>query len=137
MDGIGTGAQMDFASGATQSLHVKNVGQGPLHLAVAGQPPGITAAPLNLEPGAEGDFKVTITDGALASGSATLTLDTNDPDRKQVSIELGLANGGTDPGSPELPDASEPGGCSTGSGQGAGMLLLVLGLVALPRRRRR
>jgi MYXO-CTERM domain-containing protein len=138
MDGLGEGARMDFATSNTQSIHVKNIGQGPLELQPADLPAGVTAAPMTLAAGAEGDLTVTAAAGALAS-PAMLTVQTNDPDRPTVAVELGMQNGGTDPGDPdpEDPDMGEPsGGCSTGSSQGAGLVVFALGFVVVRRRRR-
>lgn len=133
VDGIGDGARMDFSAGNTQSLRVKNLGQGPLELAPASFPAGVTTTGLTLAAGAEGELRVTIVDGALASGSVALMIQTNDPDRPTVSVELGIQVGGTDPGEP--PAFDQEGGCTTGSGQGAGLLVLALGFVLIRRRR--
>lgn len=135
MDGIGDGARMDFAAGATQSLHVKNIGQAPLELVPTNLPAGITAAAITLAPGAQGDLTVTAADGALAA-PIDLAIQTNDPDRPTVSVELGVQNGGTDEGKEDGDVATPDGGCSTGSGQGAGLILFALGFVAIRRRRR-
>jgi hypothetical protein len=134
MDGIGDGARMDFSAASTQSLRVKNLGQGPLEVVPASLPAGVTAAPLTLAAGAEGELRVTIADGALASGSAMLQIQTNDPDRPTASVELGIEVGGTDPGEPPV-IGEDDGGCSTGGGQGAGLLVLSLGFVLIRRRR--
>jgi MYXO-CTERM domain-containing protein len=98
-------------------------------------PAGVTAAPLTLAAGAEGDLRVTIADGALASGSAMLQIKTNDPDRPTAMVELGIQVGGTDDGEPPVIGEGQDGGCSTGSGQGAGMLVLALGFILIRRRR--
>ncbi len=134
MDGLGDGARMDFAAGATQTIHVKNTGQGPLELVPTNLPAGVTAAPLTLAPGAQGDLSVTAAAGALAS-TASLTVQTNDPDRPTVEVELGMQNGGTDGGKADGEVGEPDGGCSTGSGQGAGLILFALGFVAIRRRR--
>lgn len=135
LDGIGDGARMDFAAATTQSLHVKNSGQAPLELVPTNLPAGITAGAITLAPGAEGDLTVTAAAGALAT-PMDLTVQTNDPDRPTLSVELGVQNGGTDEGKEDADPGSPDGGCSTGSGQGAGLILFALGFVAIRRRRR-
>lgn len=134
LEGIGDGARMDFESASTQFLHIKNTGEGPLQLSPIMVPPGITVAAVTVESKGDVDLRVTVADGALAGGSTTkLQIETNDPDRPLVSIDLGMAVGGTDPGTPpEI--APQEGGCSTGRGHAPGALLLILAL-AFARRR--
>jgi MYXO-CTERM domain-containing protein len=135
LDGIGDGARMDFESASTQFLHIKNTGEGKLQLAPVDVPPGVQIAAVTLEGKDEADLRVSVDDTALASGSKTLKFATNDPDRPEVSIELGMNVGGTDPGTPpEI--APEEGGCSAGSDHSAGMLFLVLALAFTTRRRK-
>lgn len=135
LDGIGDGARMDFESASTQFLHIKNTGEGKLELAPIEVPAGVQIAAVTLEGKDESDLRVTVSEGALASGSATLKFATNDPDRPLVSIELGMHVGGTDPGTPPEIAPPDDGGCSAGSGHGAGVLLLVLALAFTTRRR--
>jgi MYXO-CTERM domain-containing protein len=138
LEGIGDGARMDFESASTQFLHVKNTGAGPLQLVPFGVPSGITVAPITLEADGQDDLRVSVSDGALSSGSTTLQFTTNDPDRPLVSVALGMHVGGTDPGTPPVIEAPEESGCSAGRGHGQGLagLVLVLGLVVRRRRRR-
>jgi len=135
LEGIGDGARMDFESASTQFLHIKNTGEGPLTLTPFAVPAGIQVVGVTLQGKDEADLRVTVSDGALAAGSTTLNFTTNDPDRPNVSIQLGMAVGGTDPGTPPMIESPEAGGCSTGGGQGVGALLLVLALAFTTRRR--
>lgn len=133
LDGIGDGARMDFQSATTQFLHVRNTGEAPLQLFPQPGADGVQVAPITIAPKDEGDLSVIVSEGALANGSTTLQIATNDPDRPLVSVELGMDVGGTDPGMP--PEINpDNGGCSTGGGQGVGALAFVL--LAVTRRRR-
>jgi hypothetical protein len=130
LDGIGEGARMDFATGNTQSLRIKNDGAARLELAAVEAPPGVSLQSIVLAPGGETSLSVTIDDGALASGTAQLVLETNDPDRARLLVDLGRDVGGTDPGEPP----GESSGCASGKRLDLGALLL-LALVVVRRRR--
>jgi hypothetical protein len=130
LDGVGEGARMDFATGPTQVLAIRNRGELALTITPATVPTGVSVQPLTIAPGASGQLAVTVTDGALAT-SQTLRIATTDPDHAQLEIELGLDVGGTDPG---MLDEPTEGGCSTGGGASSGASLLVLLVI---RRRRR
>ncbi len=134
LDGIGDGARMDFESASTQFLHIKNTGLGPLQLIPLSPPAGISVVPVTLEGKDELDLRITVSEGALAAGSTNIQFATNDPDRPIVQIQLGMAVGGTDPGTPpEI--APEEGGCSAGGG-GQSIGLLLIGLALVTKRRR-
>ena len=96
MDGVGEGARMDFAAANTQSLHVKNTGQGTLEVLPANVPAGITVSPLTLAPGTAGDLTVTAAAGALAA-PANLSLQTNDPDRPRSTSSSACRTGARTP----------------------------------------
>lgn len=134
VDGIGIGARMDFSAAPVQSLRVKNLGEGTLELAPTLIPAGVIVDRLSIPGNGETELRVTLADTALESGSAQLILATNDPDRPSVTIELGKNVGGTDPGEP--PVIGEDGGCSTGSGQRSGIMLLMMAVMISIRRRR-
>ena len=136
LDGIGDGARMDFESATTQFLHIKNTGEGPLQLIPLSAPAGIQVVPVTLQGKDEVDLRITVSEGALAAGSTNLQFSTNDPDRPLVQIQLGMAVGGTDPGTPPEIAPSESTGCSAG-GTGQGFGILLVGLALVRRRRRR
>jgi MYXO-CTERM domain-containing protein len=136
LDGIGDGARMDFESASTQFLHIKNTGDGPLQLIPLSAPAGIQVVPVTLQGKDELDLRITVSDGALAAGSTFLSFSTNDPDRPIVQIQLGMAVGGTDPGTPPEIAPPEASGCSAGGG-GQSLGLSLIGLAFVRRRRRR
>jgi hypothetical protein len=131
LDGIGDGAQLDFADGATQTLAIHDRGDHPLVLAIEQAPPGISLDVTTIDANADGRLQVTASDealAALAASSATLVLETNDPDQPTVEVALGVDIGGTDPGD------LGAGGCSAGGAAGWPVALVLL---ALGRRKRR
>jgi uncharacterized protein (TIGR03382 family) len=132
LDGVGEGARIDFASGPTQVLAIRNRGELALTIDPASVPPGISVEAINIAPGASAELRVTASDAAFSEGSKTLLLATSDPDHAQLSIELGREVGGTDPGMVEEP--AEAGGCSTSGGTGS--LVIGLAMLLLVRRRR-
>ncbi|MBA2543140.1 MAG: hypothetical protein H0V17_26095 [Deltaproteobacteria bacterium] len=133
LDGLGEGARIDFASGATQLLAIRNRGELALTIDPASVPAGVTVEAIDIAPGASAQLRVTATDDAFATGSKTLLLATSDPDHAQISIELGREVGGTDPGMVE--DEPEAGGCSTG-GSSTGGVVGLIALVVIRRRRK-
>jgi MYXO-CTERM domain-containing protein len=138
VDGLAEGARMDFSNGTTQVIHIKNTGGAELQLEPTDVPAGVTASPLTLAAGAEGDVSVTASESAVAGG-VTLTMATNDPDHPSLVIALDTT-GGTDGGDGKSDDDEgiPSGGCGCQSGRADGTLLLAfaLGLVLFRRRRR-
>lgn len=135
LGGLGDGARMDFATGATQELRVRNGGEAPLALEFPSPPVGVSAAPLVIAPGDEAALRITADEAVFAAGASSLRVVTNDPDQPELVILLGKDVGGTDPGAlPE--DEADASGCSAGGSPGALGLVLV-GVVGLVRRRRR
>ena len=137
LDGIGEDARMDFASGDTQEILVRNTGEAVLAIEAVNPPAGVTAGRVEILPGGQLPLRVTATDSALANGSVRLVLASNDPERGDITIELGKDVGGTD-GGEEPDDDASAGGCSTGGGTaGFGVLLAVSALLRRSRPRRR
>lgn len=135
LDGIGEGARIDFATGATQALLVKNRGEGVLELEPTTKPAGVVIERVAVEGGASTSLRVTAADGTFENGPVQLVLATNDPDHPMVTIELGRDVGGTDPGEPLHEEPGESSGCSTGGSLHGGAMLCVLALVLRRRRR--
>lgn len=134
LEGIGDGARMDFASGTVQELPVTNLGERTLSIEAKGATGGALVSRLDIPPGGSDVLTVFVADdAAFANGSIDITLATNDPDRGDVTVQLGKQVGGTDPGTP--PDeGGEPGGCSAGGSSGLAFGLFAL--LAIRRRRR-
>jgi hypothetical protein len=128
LDGLGAGARIDFASGPTQELTLRNRGEAPLVVDATGLPSGITVEKLTIPPGADGKLRVTAADGSLAT-MQTITVSTNDPDRHTASLDLGKDVGGTDPGDSPEDAAAKSSGCSAASDASLGTLLLVVGVL--------
>jgi MYXO-CTERM domain-containing protein len=140
VDGLAEGARMDFSSGTTQVIHVKNTGGAELQLEPTDVPAGVTVSPLKIAAGAEGDLSVTASESAVAGG-VVLTMATNDPDHPSMTIALdttGGTDGGADDGVSDDDEGIPAGGCGCQSGRADGTLVLVfaLGLVLFRRRRR-
>jgi len=129
--------QLGFASGGSQELQLHNSGGAPLMLELASGPSGVSANPVTIAPGSDGIVDV-IADPTMVAGDLVLT--TNDPNHPTISIALdasssGQMNGGS--GSDDSGDPSSLGGCNVGggSGGGAGLFLLGVGLLVMRRRR--
>jgi len=136
LDGLGDGARMDFATGTTQELRVRNTGEGPLALEAIAAPAGALVSTLDVPAGGEAMLRVFVgDDAAFANGPLTLTVATNDPDHPRLAIQLGKQVGGTDPGDVEEPALS--GGCTATGGAPGSATLLALGVLGLVVRRRR
>ena len=125
------GARIDFASGTTQSLPIRNTGTAPLQIEALELPAGVSAPAIAIGPGETGALALTIPDGVELDGTARFA--TNDPDQPQVGIQLGRDIGGTGTGDD---DSGEASGCSAGGSPGGALVVLSAVGLALVRRRR-
>lgn len=125
------GARVDFASGTTQSLPIRNTGTAPLQIEALELPAGVSAPAIAIGPGETGALALTIPDGVELDGTARFA--TNDPDQPQVGIQLGRDIGGTGTGDE---DSGEASGCSAGGSPGGALVVLSAVGLALVRRRR-
>jgi uncharacterized protein (TIGR03382 family) len=124
------GAQIDFATGAAQTLAIHSVGEAPLMLEATTVPPGITVTPLTVAGGADGALAISAADSF--ADSADVVLATNDPGQPTVTLRVGKDIGGTMTGGDD-PGVEHSGCNAVGSAGIAGVLLALIGL----RRRRR
>ncbi|HTR51333.1 MAG TPA: hypothetical protein VMJ10_11545, partial [Kofleriaceae bacterium] len=108
-------------TGATQTLTLHNTGTMALAVQVDSAPPGVTAAPITIAPGQDGQLQVTAADPSSLAGS--LVLATNDPSHASVDVALDPDKSGETTMSPDHEDS----GCNA-SGGGNGLALIALGL---------
>ncbi|MBA3392809.1 MAG: hypothetical protein H0T89_09200 [Deltaproteobacteria bacterium] len=135
LEGPGDGAQLDFASGTTQQLALRNAGEAPLAAQVKSAPAGVVVTGLEISAGGEGHLRVVAADDSIfANGPVSITLSTNDPDQPTLTVLLGKEIGGSDAGGDDVEEPGQAGGCSSTAPSGLGMCF---GLALLLVRRRR
>ncbi len=131
LEGVGEGARMDFASGTTQELVLRNAGEAPLAVQVKNAPASVIVTGIEIAAAGEGQLRVVAPDDSIfADGPVSITLSTNDPDQPTLTVLLGKDIGGTDLDE----EPGQAGGCSSTTPSGLGMCF---GLALLLVRRRR